>query len=184
MKDKIIEFVLLESASGNWESISIQAISKQLKLDYKKVKMLFNSKEDVIFSYYNEVNSIANSSIEKSDLIKVTMREIILEVLMCRLDIMQPKKIALANILNASVMKPKYILSNLNYLKDSFKVLMNNFAKEKNFIYKQIMSKGLVVIWCLAFNKWLSEEKDEESSYVILDRGLVKLCKIADSVNN
>ena len=100
MKKKIIDFALLEAASGNWSKVSPAYISQKLNIDTKKIKNIFSDKEAILDAYIEILDGKVIKTIDEDDKKEASQREILLELLMIRLDLMKDNKLALANIVN------------------------------------------------------------------------------------
>ena len=43
---------------------------------------------------------------------------------------------------------------------------------------KKLLVKSLIVVWLLAFNKWLYEDEENNKSFAIIDKGIKRIKKI------
>ena len=43
---------------------------------------------------------------------------------------------------------------------------------------KKLLVKSLIVVWLLAYNKWLYEDEENNKSFAIIDKGIKRIKKI------
>ncbi len=176
MKNKIIKFMLVEAAIGNIDKVNNLYISKKLDIELVSVNKAYSNLSDILDSYSNILDKKTLVSIEEEDMQGLTKREILLEFLMARLDIMKKDQLAISNILNFSLKKPNLLLRGLMQSKVSMEKIITKL-NYKSIIKKKITLKFLVLLWPIILNKWLHADNDEEI-YALLDKELRRLEKI------
>ena len=84
---------------------------------------------------------------------------------------------AIGNIINTSLLNKKFILISLNSNKKSIRNFIDNAVNKNSHLKKKILIKLLLVLWFIAFNKWLYEDNNNEATYSLIDKGIKRLKK-------
>ena len=71
---------------------------------------------------------------------------------------MSKQRFGIINILNASLKDPSFLLINLKSNKNSINKFLTKVRKKEKILVKLVLTKLLLGVWLLAFNKWLYSE--------------------------
>lgn len=176
MDKNLIDFFFKQAEIGNWDKFTIDDAIKKLKLNDKEFKRKIPNKETFLKKYNELVDKQVLNEIDKSDLENSDKYEILQEFLMSKLEKMTPYKLAIANLLNYSITKPKLILLGIKSNKESIKKYIEVVQENKLTYKEKILTKLVLGIWLIALNKWLYEENNE-TSYAIIDKSIKKIKK-------
>ena len=95
--------------------------------------------------------------------------------MMNKLDFMNSYKLGISNIINFYLNNPKYYLITLKSTKTTAQVYLNQFNYSNNNISKSLFEKAILVLFLVAFNKWLYENKINDGSFALIDKGIKKI---------
>lgn len=176
--NKVIDYFFKKAEIGEWDELDIHIIEKKFNI---KNSYLKNKIPDKIFflNYYNqEIDNIVLDSISKDDLSISKPEEIIQEYMMNKLEIMEKNKLGISNIINYYLNNPKFILLSLKSSKRTINSFIDFFTVSENSLKKKLLVKSLIVVWLLAYNKWLYEDEENNISFAIIDKGIKRIKKI------
>ena len=117
------------------------------------------------------------NSVSKDDFASSTIEEIIQEYIMNKLDYMNEYKYAISNIINFYLNNPKFFLISLQSTKKSIYFLLSNFSFSQNAIKKKLLEKSLLILFLIAFKKWLYEDSTNNISFALIDKGIKRIKK-------
>ena len=177
MNEEIIEAFFREAEIGEWESTSIKKIAKKIKMTEADLKKIVATKEEFLSNYNEYIDVKVLESISNEDLEHSSSDEILQEYLMLKFEYMSENKMAIGNIINTSLLNKKFILISLNSNKKSIRNFIDNAVNKNSHLKKKILIKLLLVLWFIAFNKWLYEDNNNEATYSLIDKGIKRLKK-------
>ena len=175
--EKIFILFFREAELGNWQNFHIEEISKKLKMKLEDLKTLIPNKNHFLKFYNSKVDEEVIKGISEDELKISSSDEIIQEYFMSKLEIMAKYKFAFINILNNSIKDPGFILINLKSNTDSINKFLNKVSKKEKDINRIVLTKLLLGVWILAFNKWLYEEDNDELWLATVNKGINKIKK-------
>ena len=173
IRKNLIALTIKEIDSGNWNKMTINYMSKKLKISSQKILTVCSSKDQLLDIWSEDINQEMVKDISKEELKEVPTKERILELMLCRFDVLSNKK------------KEIYILFKLS--KSSVKESKNSMlriyrAMELICNYSDISLKGsqgilkvkvLSIIWIMVFREWQKNKISNEDMLLSkLDRNL------------
>ena len=159
LRDKIAIETLKYALVNKWESISVDKISKKLKINKKKMSNLIKNKQDLL----KNINRYFDDQIlESSKLLdQSTSKDMIFEILMMRFDLLNQYRNSLIKIFNIFKKNPQEFVFLLPSFIESM-ILMSNISHIKiEGIIGNLKIKGLLIIYFSTFLIWT---KDKTSS--------------------
>ena len=181
LKNKLIAIAIKELLANRWNTLDIKRLSKLSKSPLEKVLLECSSKQNLIDYWSDNINSEMVENISISELQQVSKKERVLELLLCRFDVIQArtKEIrALIKISKKSIMESSL---NFNRAKKGMKLILDYSDISTKGAYGLIKIKALTLIWILTIREWSKGElKNEEAIMAILDKRLV----MAEKINN
>ena len=177
MDKTLIDYFFKQAEIGNWDKFTIDDAIKKLKLEENEFKTKIPNKEAFLKKYNMLIDKQVLNEIDKSDLESSEKHEVLQEFLMSKLEKMTPYKLAIANLLNYSITKPRLILLGIKSNKESIKKYIEVIQKNKFGYKEKILTKLVLGIWLLALNKWLYADNNE-TSYAIIDKSIKRIKKI------
>ena len=101
--------------------------------------------------------------------------EIIQEYFMHKLEIMSKYRFGIANILNVSIKDPTFLIINLKSNTENISKFIKKIRKKKRIINQIVLTKLLLAVWLLAFNKWLYNENEKDAGFSIINKGINRI---------
>ena len=109
MIEKIIEGFFKIAEIGDWDTFSIKEASNKFNIKEEELIKHVPSKEYFLIFYNDYVDKKVLESISIEDIENSNSDEILQEYLMFKLEYMNKYKLAMANIINASLIKKKLL---------------------------------------------------------------------------
>ena len=94
---------------------------------------------------------------------------------MYKLEIMSKHRFGIINIINASLKDPSFLLINLKSNKNSISKFLKKVKSKKTSISQIVLTKLLLTVWLLAFNKWLYAENEKDAGFSIINKGIKRI---------
>ena len=167
IKKKIEDVFLNILLKKDFQNVEITEIQKKARISSKKFYLLFRTKEEILFSFFQRIDDILEKKIKKNNFGN-NLKDNLFEVCMTRLDILYPYKKNLQKLYTYLKKEPRIFLKlyesffksmennlklsgiNLEPVKKNFKVLtfsflylsiLNDWFKEKTSSNEKLMSK-------------------------------------------
>ena len=173
LRDKIAIETLNYVLVNKWESISVDKISKILKINKKKISNLIKDEQDLL----KNINRYFDDQIlESSKLLdRSTSKDMIFEILMMRFDLLNLHRKSIIRIFNVFIKKPKKFLFLLPSFIESM-ILMSSFSHIKTEgIIGNFKIKGLLIIYFSTFLIWIKDESNSlDKTMTALDNYLIR----------
>ena len=144
MKNMFIDAVFITAESGDWNKINFEKLCKVLKVKPSEGYKLFPGVESILDFYSEQITDLVRENLDKKELREVLPREALLEVLMCRLDLLNPRKSALKIITEHSMRDPCSLVFTLKRVKKSMNIMISeseiNIKRGSGFILEKSIS--------------------------------------------
>ena len=172
---KIIDYLFKQAEIGNWEELQLIEVEKKLSLKKNTLVKLFKDKIYFLSHFDRYIDEKVIKSVSHEDISASNAEDIIQEYMMNKLDFMNSYKLGISNIINFYLNNPKYYLISLKSTKTTAQVYLNQFNYSNNNISKSLFEKAILVLFLVAFNKWLYENKINDGSFALIDKGIKKI---------
>ena len=185
MKSSDKKFNLVKSSfniieKSGWTSFSLQKLSDTEKISINEIKLFFKSEITVLDELSKMIDIKVEKSFDYEELTKTSVKDNLFELIMLRLEFMQPYRNALKNIKNSFKSDPlvaKSVAKNVMNSLDFYLELTNAFNDSFLDIFKK---KSIFLIYSYIFMIWLEDDSDELSKTMSeLDKLLTFSEKIA-----
>ena len=185
MKSSDKKFNLVKSSfniieKSGWTSFSLQKLSDTEKISINEIKLFFKSEITVLDEFSKMIDIKVEKSFDYEELTKTSVKDNLFELIMLRLEFMQPYRNALKNIKNSFKSDPlvaKSVAKNVMNSLDFYLELTNAYNDSFLDIFKK---KSIFLIYSYIFMIWLEDDSDELSKTMSeLDRLLTFSEKIA-----
>jgi ubiquinone biosynthesis protein COQ9 len=181
LKDILITIAIKELLANNWNKIDIKFLSKKSKISLEEVSQVCGSKKDLLDFWSQNINAEMVKGITIKELEEVPIKERILELMLCRFDVLKPK----IKEINALIK-----LSRSSFLESTYSINRIMKSMELILFYSGISDKGslglmkkkaLSLIWVLTLREWSKGEiKNESALMAKIDQRL----SFAEKINN
>ena len=185
MKSSDKKFNLVKSSfniieKSGWKSFSLQKLSYAEKIPINEIKIFFKSEITILDEFSKMIDIKVEKGFDYAELTKTSVKDNLFELIMLRLEFMQPYKNALKNIKNSFKSDPlvaKSVAKNVMNSLDFYLELTNAFNDSFLDIFKK---KSIFLIYSYIFMIWLEDDSDELSKTMSeLDKLLTFSEKIA-----
>ena len=185
MKSSDKKFNLVKSSfniieKSGWKSFSLQKLSYAEKIPINEIKIFFKSEITILDEFSKMIDIKVEKSFDYEEVTNTSVKDNLFELIMLRLEFMQPYRNALKNIKNSFKSDPlvaKSVAKNVMNSLDFYLELSNAFNDSFLDIFKK---KSIFLIYTYIFMIWLEDESDELSKTMSeLDKLLTFSEKIA-----
>ena len=168
-----------------WKSFSLEKLSQKEEISLKEINKLIKSKIGLLKEFSNMIDLKVENSIDFKDFKNSSVKDNLFELIMLRLEYMQPYKNSLKKIINAlknDTAAAKSISLNILNSLDFYLDLTDAYNKS---LFDILKKKAIFLIYGYVFMIWLDDSTDELSKTMSeLDRLLSFSEKIAKDFNN
>ena len=185
MKSSDKKFNLIKSSfkiieERGWKSFSLQKLSYAEKIPINEIKIFFKSEITILDEFSKMIDIEVEKSFDYEELTNTSVKDNLFELIMLRLEFMQPYRNALKSIKSSFKSDPlvaKSVAKNVMNSLDFYLELTNAFNNSFLDIFKK---KSIFLIYSYIFMIWLEDDSDELSKTMSeLDRLLTFSEKIA-----
>ena len=185
MKSSDKKFNLVKSSfniieKSGWKSFSLQKLSYAEKIPINEIKIFFKSEITILDEFSKMIDAKVEKSFDYEELTNTSVKDNLFELIMLRLEYMQPYRNALKSIKSSFKSDPlvaKSVAKNVMNSLDFYLELTNAFNDTFLDIFKK---KSIFLIYSYIFMIWLEDDSDELSKTMSeLDKLLTFSEKIA-----
>ena len=185
MKSSDKKFNLVKSSfniieKSGWKSFSLQKLSDTEKIPINEIKFFFKSEITILDEFSKMIDIKVEKSFDYEELTNTSVKDNLFELIMLRLEYMQPYRNALKSIKSSFKSDPlvaKSVAKNVMNSLDFYLELTNAFNDSFLDIFKK---KSIFLIYSYIFMIWLEDDSDELSKTMSeLDKLLTFSEKIA-----
>ena len=185
MKSSDKKFNLVKSSfniieKSGWKSFSLQKLSYAEKIPINEIKIFFKSEITILDEFSKMIDIKVEKSFDYEELTNTSVKDNLFELIMLRLEFMQPYRNALKDIKSSFKSDPlvaksvaKNVMNSLDFYLELTNALNDSFLD----IFKK---KSIFLIYSYIFMIWLEDDSDELSKTMSeLDKLLTFSEKIA-----
>ena len=185
MKSSDKKFNLIKSSfkiieESGWQSFSLQKLSDTEKIPINEIKFFFKSEITILDEFSKMIDIKVEKSFDYEELTNTSVKDNLFELIMLRLEYMQPYRNALKSIKSSFKSDPlvaKSVAKNVMNSLDFYLELTNAYNDSFLDIFKK---KSIFLIYSYIFMIWLEDDSDELSKTMSeLDKLLTFSEKIA-----
>ena len=185
MKSSDKKFNLVKSSfniieKSGWKSFSLQKLSDTEKIPINEIKFFFRSEITILDEFSKMIDIKVEKSFDYEELTNTSVKDNLFELIMLRLEYMQPYRNALKSIKSSFKSDPlvaKSVAKNVMNSLDFYLELTNAFNDSFLDTFKK---KSIFLIYSYIFMIWLEDDSDELSKTMSeLDKLLTFSEKIA-----
>ena len=185
MKSPDKKFNLVKSSfniieKSGWKSFSLQKLSNTEKIPFNEIKTFFKSEINILDEFSKMIDIKVEKSFDYEELTNTSVKDNLFELIMLRLEYMQPYRNALKDIKSSFKSDPlvaKSVAKNVMNSLDFYLELTNAYNDSFLDIFKK---KSIFLIYSYIFMIWLEDDSDELSKTMSeLDKLLTFSEKIA-----
>lgn len=178
IKIKIENTLLVILLKKDFNKINFEEIQKKSRITSKTFYKIFNSKEEIIESFFERIDELLKKKIEKKKL-GLNIKDNLFEICMTRLDLFNPYKKNLKNFYFAFQNKPDLFLKFYNSFFNSMKINLELSKININSSKKNLKVFLFSFFYLSIIYEWLRDNsKNNEKIMSILDNRLGMIEKI------
>ncbi len=182
IRNKLIVIAIKELIANRWNNLDMKKLSKLSKFPLEEILLVCNSKHNLLDFWSDNLNSEMVKSLSIKELKQVSKKERILELMLCRFDVIKPKKKELNALIKLSKSSLIESSNSFNRSMKSMKLILDYSDISSKGAIGLIKIKALTIIWLLTLREWIKGEfLDEEALMAAIDKRLIfaeKLNKI------
>ena len=168
MKSSDKKFNLVKSSfdiieKSGWKSFSLQKLSETEKIPINEIKFFFKSEITILAEFSKMIDIKVEKNFDYEELTNTSVKDNLFELIMLRLEFMQPYRNALKSIKSSFKSDPlvaKSVAKNVMNSLDFYLELTNVFNDSFLDIFKK---KSIFLIYSYIFMIWLEDDSDELS---------------------
>ena len=168
MKSSDKKFNLVKSSfniieKSGWKSFSLQKLSYTEKIPINEIKIFFKSEITILDEFSKMIDIKVEKSFDYEELTNTSVKDNLFELIMLRLEFMQPYRNALKSIKSSFKSDPlvaKSVTKNVINSLDFYLELTNAYNDSFLDIFKK---KSIFLIYSYIFMIWLEDDSDELS---------------------
>ena len=182
IKIKLIDTAISELINGRWEQLTIKVLSTKTKIKVSQINKISSSKEGLLDLWSHNINLKILEKVTIQELEEVNIKERILELILCRLDVLNEHKQEILALMKLARKNGIESIRAFERIKKSMQYILNlsgaKMAGKKGALKIIVLS----LIWVITLKDWseLEEEDDDSSVMSKLDKRLL----IAEKLNN
>ena len=182
IKIKLIDTAISELINGRWEQLTIKVLSTKTKIKVSQINKISSSKEGLLDLWSQNINLKILDKVTLQELEEVNIKERILELILCRLDVLNEHKQEILALMKLARKNGIESIRAFERIKKSMQYILNlsgaKMAGKKGALKIIVLS----LIWVITLKDWSELKEDDDDSSVMskLDKRLL----IAEKLNN
>tara|TARA_B100001123_G_scaffold90816_2_gene104445 strand:+ start:3422 stop:4027 length:606 start_codon:yes stop_codon:yes gene_type:complete len=156
----IIDTALSLAGEVGWANVTLQKIGRETDLPEQEVKAIFSSEWNILEAFRTRTDlQIANR--QAPNWSERAPKDRLFEVLMERIDIIEPWKSGLASVANYGIEQPIQGLKLFIGLNKSMATMLDYAQIRKGPVGVPWQAHGLTAIYLLVLRRWFSDDSDD-----------------------
>lgn len=157
-KDKIINAMLVLAEETSWRDLKLSAIAAKAKLSLADVAGEFASKGDILAAFMARTDADLLKKIDDDGDVTELPRDRLFDVIMLRLELLEPHKPALRNIARDLRANPQDLATTTGAALRSQTWMLAGAGIEDSGMQAVLKTGGLAYLYARVFQTWLDEE--------------------------
>ncbi len=184
-KNQLIDASFKIIEDEGWDNFSLKKLSEKKNLDINSINQLLRSKKNLLKEFSKMIDYKVEKEFNFEDLHDSSTKDNLFELIMLRLEYMQPYKAALKSIIFSIKKQPGMLRSVSNNVLDSLDFYLElTKAYDKSF-FDLFKKKSILLIYSYIFKIWLDDNTEELSKTMSeLDKLLTFSERLANNLKN
>ena len=172
-----IEIAMALAAEKGWRDLTLTDIASAAKMSLADLYALYPSKQAILTAFVRDVDRAVLAESEPSE---GTAKDRLFDVLMRRLDKLDPYKAAVKRIGEDTVRDPLAFLCSLGRVDHSMAAMLEAAGISAGGLTGMVRAKGLSAVYLSALRAWVKDESaDKSKTMAALDRALGRAERVA-----
>lgn len=179
-KEVIINHALKLLNYTSWSDFKMSLLAQEVGISPLTLYSFISDKTDLLISIVQEIDAISKKSYETIQYpLIINAHDKLFDIIMCRLEAMQPYKKAFQNITYEVLNTPFECFQSLPEIVRSRKKMLEMASISTNNILGMIKIKAFAIVFTIILKEWLKEETFEPSDMMIeIDKRLKQIASI------
>ena len=184
-KNQLIDSSFKIIEDEGWDNFTLKKLSEKKNLDINSINQLLRSKKNLLKEFSKMIDFKVEKEFSFEDLHDSSTKDNLFELIMLRLEYMQPYKAALKSIIFSIKKQPGMLKSVSNNVLDSLDFYLElTKAYDKSF-FDLFKKKSILLIYSYIFKIWLDDNTEELSKTMSeLDKLLTFSERLANNLKN
>lgn len=179
-KEIIVNHALKLLQYTNWANFEMSLLAKEIGISATNLYTHIPDKIDLLENIIHQIDTImltAYKSIPQP--LVINLYDQLFDIVMCRLEVMQPYKKAFQNLTSALWITPLQSLQVFPEILESLKKMLKIASISTNGILGMVKIKAFAIIYSIILKEWLKEDNSEPSDMMIeIDKLLKQILPI------
>ena len=190
MNSQDIKFELIDRSfmiidKDGWEEFSFKKLANEKKIDVSKINQFFGSKKQLLKEFSKMIDLRVEKEFDFKSLEDSSTKDNLFELIMLRLDYMQPYKNSLKKIIVSISRSPSMLKSVSENVSDSLDFYLELTKAYDSSYFDLFKKKTILLIYSYIFKVWLDDNSEELSRTMSeLDKVLSLSEKVANRIKN
>ena len=168
-----------------WEEFSFKKLANEKKIDVSKINQFFGSKKQLLKEFSKMIDLRVEKEFDFKSLEDSSTKDNLFELIMLRLDYMQPYKNSLKKIIVSISKSPSMLKSVSENVSDSLDFYLELTKAYDSSYFDLFKKKTILLIYSYIFKVWLDDNSEELSRTMSeLDKVLSLSEKVANRIKN
>lgn len=177
-EERLVDAALATAAEGGWRRATLDGIARRARVAPGAARAAFRTPEDVLDAFSAGVDAAALAEVGAEDLAAVPPRERLLELLLCRLDRLEPRLDALRGLAAAALASPVAGFRAACRVERSMGAMLDAAGLAGAGLMRAARARILALVWLRALRRRL-RGADADAVLAGLDRDLRRLDRLA-----
>lgn len=177
-EDRLVDAALAVAAGGGWRETSLDAIARRARVAASAARKAFRTPEDILDAFSARTDRAALAAVDPADLLAVPPRERLLELLLCRLDRLEPHLDSLRGLMAAALASPVAGFRAACRIERSMGAVLDAAELAGSRPVRALRARVLALVWIRALRRRL-RGADADAVLAALDRDLRRLDRLA-----
>ena len=184
-KNQLIDSSFKIIEDEGWDNFTLKKLSEKKNLNINIINQLLRSKKNLLKEFSKMIDFKVEKEFSFEDLHDSSTKDNLFELIMLRLEYMQPYKAALKSIIFSIKKQPGMLKSVSNNVLDSLDFYLElTKAYDKSF-FDLFKKKSILLIYSYIFKIWLDDNTEELSKTMSeLDKLLTFSERLANNLKN
>ena len=184
-KNQLIDSSFKIIEDEGWDNFTLKKLSEKKNLDINSINQFLRSKKNLLKEFSKMIDYKVEKEFNFEDLHDSSTKDNLFELIMLRLEYMQPYKAALKSIIFSIKKQPGMLRSVSNNVLDSLDFYLElTKAYDKSF-FDLFKKKSILLIYSYIFKIWLDDNTEELSKTMSeLDKLLTFSERLANNLKN
>ena len=158
IEDRLIDAALRLAAKAPWEDVSFPAILKSARLKLAQVPPGLHTKPALVSAFIKRIDAELLDTVDPDDFAEAGPRDRVFDVLMTRVELLEPHKASVRSMVSAMNQDPLAALSQAKAIDRSMEWALAAAGIDTEGVLGAARRRGLALVWLATFRVWLRED--------------------------